>query len=828
MGKYKPKLILLESNDTVREHASSILTREGWEVFSERVTKDALDRLEQSREYLFALFISNFKLHKIEGDNILQKVKSISPLTRRMLLVTSDRADILIGAINKAEINACITFPFKDEDLIHQAGNCLRQFKLALKKQRLKRVTAHQNKQMLRIAQKLKKKDDAYREIIEGKKTEKKKLKSELEKIEAQNPRDTEISLSRLLELRGIKTAPETFNNEFDAICKTLKELFNQVAVHHSSAPVDFDLTNILNPKKEEAQETLSENESADSDLISEILKETFWYSIGSTERNPENPSEYDNTRTEKVDHILDGYFEITVSESRTKAYIKKIKEFDDICPLPSVSDIQDLLKQKQIFYGTLDDAAIESWISRSFVDRIIIASGKKPVFGQNGKIKYYFQTDFTNPGKLNEDGTIDFRDRGEIPFVKKGELLARKTLPQAGTPGITVSGMQIPANEVSDPVLLAGPGTELSEDTLGIHAACDGQPHRDALGTLSVNPDLIIPGDVDFSTGNIDFKGNIIVKGMVREGFIVKGINLTANEIQGASIDLSGDLNVSAGIRASKISFHGNMYAKYLNHSIVKGFGNLTIQREIFGSDILLSGSCNNPTGHIISSQISAKLGIEAGKIGTPVSKPCKLKVGVDKHIETLKNEIDNMVETLVEKSKLLKIEIKTLEEQDQTLYEQISGRAYIQDRAQVEMKELKKTLPEIEKSNDITKLQETAKEINMLLEKAKAAEKELNKIFETQDKIANKIEQLKTEMGRIEEKRTARILEKKALTDFSKKDEPVAVLTVTRSITVYTLVKGPHASLTLKEDRNRCKIHELCITENDTQFHEMIISDL
>ena len=171
MGEYKPKLILLESNDAVREHASAILTSEGWDVFSERVTQEALDRLEQSREYLFALFISNFKLHKIEGDNILQKVKSISPLTRRMLLVPSDRADMLIGAINKAEINACITFPFKDEDLIHQAGNCLKQFKLSLKRQRLKRVTTHQNKQMLRIAQKLKKKDDAYREIIEGKKT---------------------------------------------------------------------------------------------------------------------------------------------------------------------------------------------------------------------------------------------------------------------------------------------------------------------------------------------------------------------------------------------------------------------------------------------------------------------------------------------------------------------------------------------------------------------------------------------------------------------------------------------------------------------------------
>ena len=388
--------------------------------------------------------------------------------------------------------------------------------------------------------------------------------------------------------------------------------------------------------------------------------------------------------------------------------------------------------------------------------------------------------------------------------------------------------GTPLPVDIPINPVLLAGPGAELAEDSLSIRALIDGQPHRDALGTISVNSDLTIPGDVDYSTGNINFKGNIIVKGMIREGFVVRGINLTANEIQGAVIDLSGDLNVSSGIRASKISFHGNMYAKYLNHSIVRGFGNLVIQREIFGSDILVSGSCQNQAGHIISSQISAKLGIDAGKIGTPVSKPCKLKVGVDKHIEVVKTEINGVLEALAEKSQLLKIEIKKLEDQDQELYRDISEKAHVQDRAQLEIKELKKILPDLQKSNDIKKLQETSDLIRNLLEKAKGAEKDLNAIFDIQDKIVNQIDRLKTEAGLIEEQSKAHILEKQAMTEFSKKDTPVAVLTIAKSIAVDTVVKGPHSSLTLKEGRNRCKIQEISMSENDTQFYEMIISDL
>lgn len=173
MGTFKPKLILLESNAVVRDHARAVLTKAGWDVFCHEATQDALDMLEQSKEYLFALFISNFKLPGMEGTDILEKVKSVSPVTRRMLIVPSDRADILINAVNKAEIHACITFPFRDEDLVAQAANCFKQFKTVLKRQRLKRVTAHQNKQMLKIAQKLKKKDEANKELMDLKKAKK-------------------------------------------------------------------------------------------------------------------------------------------------------------------------------------------------------------------------------------------------------------------------------------------------------------------------------------------------------------------------------------------------------------------------------------------------------------------------------------------------------------------------------------------------------------------------------------------------------------------------------------------------------------------------------
>jgi hypothetical protein len=535
-----------------------------------------------------------------------------------------------------------------------------------------------------------------------------------------------------------------------------------------------------------------------------------------------------DHAESSPTDNRLEQHFDLSVAQDQTRAFLRKIKDFSGTDQRPDVAGLLDLLRQRQISYGILDDEAIEVWITKSFTEQIVIAQGEAPVFGRDGRIKFHFQTDFTHPGKISEDGSIDFRDRGDIPHVSAGDLLAQKTLPQEGRPGISVFGTPIPVDEVIDPVFTAGHGAELSDDGLEVHAAIDGQPHCDALGTLSVNPELVIPGDVDFETGNIDFKGNIVVKGMIKEGFCVKGMNLTVQEVEGGTIDLSGDLNVSAGITDSVISVQGNIVAKFINHSQVMGFGNLTISKEIIDSKITLSGACLNSTGHIISSQISAKLGVEAGKVGTSASKPSKLIVGVDEHIDILTRQINGALETSVTQSGALRDEIKRLEDEDQALYRTISEKAHIQDRSQIEIKALKKSLPELEASNDMAKLSQTSKEIKRLVERGKNAESELNLVFESQDRIAKQVDLLKEQITRLEEKNKDLVIEKKALKAFSQKNTARPIVTVVNTITQDSIIKGPHSSLILKEDASRCKIQELAGQEDSLQFFEMMISDL
>ncbi len=846
----KPKILILEGNETISNHARSILTEKGWDVHCENISKQALRRLEESKSSPFNLFISNFKLPKMEGDDILEKAKTISPMTQRMLMVPADKPDLVIRAINKGGINSCIIYPFRDEDLLNHTKKCLIQFQLSMKHQQLKRVTAHQNKQLFKIAQKLKKKDAACQKLIGEKKAEKLMRGSNLRKELKQKDQNRDVTLGKRIDQNNILITPESLQAEFFMLCDYIKALFNETASKTNLDPVILDFQCLVSkePQATPAEDEADTGDSADADAAadtedagtadnidatddapSDLTKKILQIALGS---QPVVGIDTPHVSTDAWDgeSSLSAYFKIAISRDKTKAFIQKIEDMDVPDQIP-LSNLLDFLRNQDIHFGIIEDeAAIEAWISslKTGAKELMVARGQDPVYGENGHINFYFKNDYTNPGKIKGDGTIDFRDRGGIPYVHKGDLLAKKRPAKEGKNGMDVFDTPILVEKPMDPVFVSGGGTEKSEDSLEIYATLDGQPHVDAMGKITVNPELIIKGDVDFETGNIDFNGNIIVRGMIKEGFTVKGISLTAQEIEGAEIELSGDLNISAGITETKISSVGNVHAKFINHSIITGFGDLVIQKEIIDSDIMISGSCQNPTGHIISSKINAKKGIEAGKIGTAGSKPSTLKVGADEHLKIATRKIEEQLEKSLTRLKEHREKTKQIETQDEALYEQITQKAQIQEKARNETKEILQTIPDLKKANDVTGIQEAYSQIKKLSETAETAEQELNKIFETQDQYAKQINQQKEQINFIEEQNKKYVLEKKGLKEFDSKTNPLPRVLINGKIIQDTIIQGPNASITIMEDLSRSQIQERSMLEDGRHFYEISVTDL
>ena len=90
-----------------------------------------------------------------------------------------------------------------------------------------------------------------------------------------------------------------------------------------------------------------------------------------------------------------------------------------------------------------------------------------KPVIGENAKIEYLFDTDYLKAGGLSSSGRIDFKDRGIIPQVEKGTVLAEKTPLKESFSGKTIFGKELDTNNAQDIKLRHGQGVKLSEDGL-------------------------------------------------------------------------------------------------------------------------------------------------------------------------------------------------------------------------------------------------------------------------------------------------------------------------------------------------------------------------
>lgn len=804
------KALILERDESVSSRLESILTEGGWHVRRVTDSPNAVKQMQQAANEPFALFVCGASFSIDAKEDVLEKAEKLSPMTQRMLMVALNKPDIIVSAINKSEINACITYSYQNQEFLEQANTCLKQFLHKIKEQQLKRIAVHQNRKMFQIAKTLKKKEEMILEGISEKKAERLMLKSRLRQREKQASTSRALTLADRFDKLDIEISPESFGKEFLRMDGFIRGILNSIAGKTGRDSV----------KRLTEQVPVSHEWDG---IVDNILKAVYlsdataWEGLPGEEEAEERPKE-------QIDQVVSA----SIDPDLVTAYIEKISEPTHSETL-TLNTLLNYLKDQNITYGLVADDVLESWIKTSEPGdgKRIVALGDSPKQGHSGEVSFFFEIEYTNPGKIAEDGSIDFRDRGDIPYVNQDERLAEKKPAKEGKPGISVSGEPIPQVEVADPLFGAGEGARLSEDELSILADRSGQPHVDMMGTVTVNSELVINGDVDFKTGNINFNGNIRVTGTIKDGFHVKGIHLTAKEIKGGIIDVKGDVCVSYGITGAKISAQGNVYAKYINSSIIRTFGDVVVQREILDSRLDAGGSCQNTNGRITASRISAKTGIEAGHIGTDTSNPATLKVGVDVHAQILLKEIDRNIEASVSELSDLRENIKKLEQKDQALYEQISQHGQHQDIAQSRLAKAKAELSKLGQGDPLARSALT-RQIRDLAEEAAAAEAALDKVFETQDRYASKSDEWRDRIEYLEQENKKKVLEKKAIREYSDRKEARARVIVRGRITQGTEVQGPNQNLTMLEGRSRCQVVEQLINEDGLVFHDMKITDI
>ncbi len=521
-----------------------------------------------------------------------------------------------------------------------------------------------------------------------------------------------------------------------------------------------------------------------------------------------------------------DIFIDIQISPDKTKAYIRLPESLHGSS---DITVVKNLLQRHGIRFGVVEDKLILGFMkySSDSEKKFTIAVGRDPEPGRNAQVKYYFNTKYQKPGIVSEDGTIDFRDRGDIPFVKQGALLAEKIPLKRGKPGLDIFGEQIPVDDVKDCTLKYGPGTKIDESGLKLYAAIEGQPSLNTAGVVSVLKELNIKGNVDFETGHINFNGNVFVNGIVKEDFHVNCVDLTAGEINGGIINLSGDLNVSTGIVNSRVTTSGSVKAKFINNSKIDAFGDVTVIREIMESDIAVSGECINANGRITSSVIAARKGFTLWQVGTLKAAPSTIKAGLDDHMIRLNTIFDKKIEKQQTILYVLEQKKKMLENKNFEMHKKVADHSFIQETMMKKIVLLKQQLSSLkDKKNEMIKIATEIKDMENTIEESKET---IKNIFNDQDKISQEITKYEQKISSQAKELEMIQLEQKAMEEIVEFDEGIPVVRVNRSILPGNKIVGPKSSMVVKHKLGACRIMEIDSSDpDDREGRQMVIQNL
>lgn len=317
--------------------------------------------------------------------------------------------------------------------------------------------------------------------------------------------------------------------------------------------------------------------------------------------------------------------------------------------------DIISDLQHAGICHGIRKKAIAHFLNHHEYLRDYFIAEATLPVQGYNAKIQYFFDINTTARPKLNEDGSVDFHQLGNIKTVHEGDKLATLKPAYRGKAGISVLGKPLPPKKVKNRVLRFGRNIRLSEDKCHIYSEVSG--HVTLVDDMVMVSDIYhVPANVDSSTGDIDYKGTVEVTGNVNTGFAIKaeGDIIVNGVVEGATLISGGNIVLKRGMQGMDrgiLEAEGSITAKFLENCKVKCKGTLKAD-AVLHSEVSCRGKVDilGRKGLLNGGSLSTYADVHVTTLGSTMGAATKIEIISDKDLiirtNELKDEIDEIKE--------------------------------------------------------------------------------------------------------------------------------------------------------------------------------------
>jgi uncharacterized protein (DUF342 family) len=229
------------------------------------------------------------------------------------------------------------------------------------------------------------------------------------------------------------------------------------------------------------------------------------------------------------------------------------------------------------------------------------------------------------------DDGKVDYYAHQSFVRVTREDHVATIHEPTPGTDGRDVTGRTIPANPgkplalTIDPSLLKLPDGRVLGQLDGL-LSFDGKK-------LKVDPILEIQGTVDFSTGNIDFDGDVVIRRDIRDKFRVRASqNVTIEGLIDAShIDCGGNLSARRGVAGrgeGTLAVRGDAHIGYLDAVTGNIEGSLHFAKEMMHCTLSIGGNLVSDVGRVIGGRVTVAGDVRVAELGSESETPTVLRL--------------------------------------------------------------------------------------------------------------------------------------------------------------------------------------------------------
>lgn len=294
-----------------------------------------------------------------------------------------------------------------------------------------------------------------------------------------------------------------------------------------------------------------------------------------------------------------------------------------------STEDIIQMTEAKGI-RGKIDHDKIHALIDQvrqsgePVADQPIIY-GTPPKNGIDEKLTIFTRAELSI-GAVRKDASIDYRERGFMANLKKGDRIAAISNASKGENGVDVFGNPIPATDGKTLPFREGKNVQVLTTPNGREFIAD----RDGALILSkdgcsITDAFVINGDVDYKTGNIHYDaGALVIKGTVKPGFVVEAMNeiVVENLVDNATLRGQKRVIIEGGIIGDDARiFSGEATeVELVNRGTIISHGPVTMLTECHYATILSDDTITmeKDIGRVIGGKLCALHKIRLPNVGT------------------------------------------------------------------------------------------------------------------------------------------------------------------------------------------------------------------